>query len=90
MLARIEQTGIAGNDYKFELAPFDFWSNPILTLTDDDMNVNIMFPDNLIFGEDSYDITKNDNNGTFFYFVHAKTAGLYTIYCDLLTEDYTF
>jgi len=53
------------------------------------MNVNVMFPNNLIFGEDSYDIVKNDN-GTFFYFVHAKTAGLYTIYCDKLSEDYTF
>jgi len=54
------------------------------------MNIDIGFPNNLVFGEDSYDTLKNDVNGTFFYMVHAKTAGMYTIYCDKLTEDWTF
>ena len=54
------------------------------------MNVNIEFPNNKIHGEESYDIMKNDNNGTFSYKVHTKTAGEYTIYCDKLSENYVF
>ena len=61
-----------------------------MTLVEEQMNVNIGFPNNLIFGEDSYDIYKNDTTGSFYYLVHAKTAGLYTIYSDKLDEDWTF
>jgi hypothetical protein len=36
------------------------------------MNVNIEFPSNLILGDSSYNILKNENNGTFFYKVPTK------------------
>jgi hypothetical protein len=35
MLGNLPSEGIAGNDYKFELEPYDVYGNRILTLRED-------------------------------------------------------
>jgi hypothetical protein len=69
----MQYQGVAGNDYKFELAPFDCYNNAIKTLTEQDVNIDISLPSNEIFGAEdkAYTVVKNEQTGTFTYYVQT-------------------